>query len=94
MIGTQLIPLSRLRILILCWLSRMIQFSTFTIYVHRIPLGRSYVDFLVHRHRVKRPSVKRHRVKRQTVKNATKGKTTKGKNGKKYFKYYFRVRLG
>ena len=58
----------------------------------------------VHRHRVKRlrvkrPRVKRHRVKRprvkrQTVKNATKGKTTKGKNGKKYFMYYFRVRLG
>ena len=36
-----------------------------------------------------RPRNKRHRVKRQKVKNAT-----KGKNGKKYFMYYFRVRLG
>ena len=28
------------------------------------------------------------------VKNATKDKMTKGQNGKKYFMYYFRVRLG
>ena len=43
---------------------------------------------------VKRPRVKRHWVKQQTAKNATKGETTKDQNGKTYFMYYFRVRLG
>ena len=43
---------------------------------------------------VKRTRVKRHWVKQQTVKNATKGETTKDQNGKTYFMYYFRVRLG
>ena len=57
--------------------------------VHRHKVKRLRVKcHRVNRHRVKRPRVKRHRVSRQTVKNAT-----KGKKWKKYFMYYFRIRL-
>ena len=48
---------------------------------------------MVHLHRVKRHKVKQLRVKRHWVKNATKGKSTKGQIEKKYFMYYFRVKI-